>query len=705
MVTLSENAQTVFCKRYPLRGNQFPLCQNCRENHETVEQLFLRVSRVGKGETTRAEYYHMLSTLTFLPNSPTLFNANAPGYKGTLSACFKFDVADRLLDDIDSDGKPQSWNSIYGVAWKAAAVQKWGGGVGYYLGNLRPEGDLINSTHGFACGPVETMRQLYHHGVASLITQGGRREGAQMAILPSSHPDIRKFIHAKDSGDPNDLSTFNISISIEDSFMQQVEKVKNGEQVENEEYLLLSEMAESAWKSGDPGCYFIDNSEKDNPTPWLGKLTGTNPCGEVPLLDNEPCNLGSMNLTKFVSEDGQFDMSRLYREVETAIRFLDDILDANQFPHPDIEEMARSTRKLGLGVMGWADTLALMKIDYDSNAAIRLASEIMNTIHVSAAAQSERMADSRGPFPGVFLHPDIEDPDQYNKRVSGKIPDEIDREVVQTIKDLGLWRRNATLTCIAPTGSIAILAGVSSGIEPHFSLENTRTMGESSGGVTMVESITDKFDGFTPKTSLDIHYQYHLNHQSAFQTFTDLAASKTINMSEEATVIDVFEAYLMAWKMGLKGVTIYRNNSRSVQVLNVSSDLTADAPIAVSSPIPADAPLKRKRLPQTVEAKRHKISLGDFQMYMHTSTHPDTGELAELFFSGRHGSTLDGLFDVIGILSSISLQYGVPLDEIIGKMKETRFEPSGIVFGNDVGITHATSPYRLRRSVFGEEIS
>lgn len=480
---------------------------------ETVDEF---VNRVSLGNEV---YKHkLIEPLVFLPNSPTLFNVDVPG-AGTLSACFKFDVADTMLDGHDG---------IMETATKASMVIKWGGGVGYYFGDIRPKGTLVNSTHGKAMGPVALLK--FYHAMASMLTQSGKREAAQMGILPARHPDIEEFITCKDK-DPQSLATFNISVSLDDAFM--MEAVKPG----TPEHSLLRRMAESAWRTGDPGVYFVDNAERGNPTPWLGKLTGTNPCGEVPLLNNEPCNLGSINLRRFYDPDTFINWSYLEEITRLATNYLDDVLDHNHFPVPEVTHAAFHTRKLGLGVCGWADLLAVAQIPYASEEAVDKLKQVMQFIQKVADDESLKLGKTKGVAP-CFDGTDI----RY---------------------------RNATRLCIAPTGTIAILMGASSGIEPHFLTEWTRTTNE---GVVLHERIPVLDDligtGFTPQTAMEIDWEWHTRHQGAAQQYVDLAVSKTINMPNSATVDDVFNAYVFMWEMGCKGGTIYRDGCRDIQVLN-----------------------------------------------------------------------------------------------------------------------------------------
>jgi len=503
LAQFSDNARTILEKRYLAVING---------KRETIDEFIDRVSM--KNPEYKA---HLIEPLNFLPNSPTLFNLDVPG-GGTLSACFKFDVADTMLDG--SDG-------IMDTATKAAMVTKWGGGVGYYVGGIRPAGSLVNSTHGKAMGPVAVLR--YYNAMAKMLTQSGKREAAQMGIIDVTHPDVYEFIHMKDD-DPQGLSTFNISVAITDEFMEKAIADPTGVEAG-----LLRDMATSAWRTGDPGVYFVDRAERDNPTPYDGKLSGTNPCGEVPLLNNEPCNLGSINLRNFVNES-RTDIAwhHLTPIVSLATRYLDDVLDKNHFPDYRITAAAHYTRKLGLGVCGWADALALMGIPYASEDAVALLSKVMAFIREHADAESERLATVKRPAPCFSAR--------------------------------GVRKRNATTLCIAPTGSIAILMGASSGIEPHFLTEWSRTMGD---GTVLREHIEvlDEIGDFKPQTAMEIPWEWHIRHQAAAQKHVDLAVSKTINMPNDATVDDIYNAYIMMWQEGCKGGTVFRDGCRDEQVL------------------------------------------------------------------------------------------------------------------------------------------
>jgi ribonucleoside-diphosphate reductase alpha chain len=511
MATFTDNALKILTERYLYHYD---------DHQETTDEFFDRISM--GNEVYKKELFE---TLNFLPNSPTLFNIGIPG-AGTLSACFKFDVYDTLLDGP---------SSIMATGFKSAGVQKFGGGVGYALSAVRPKDTPIATTHGKAMGPVALLK--YYQSVAEMITQGGKRAGAQMGILSCDHPDIREFIHCKDS-DPQRLNTFNISVACTDAFMEAASR-----DPESEAGKLLTEMADSAWRTGDPGVYFIDSAERRNPTPWLGKLTGTNPCGEVPLLNNEPCNLGSINLGNFVT-DGGTDYVSLGRVVRLATRYLDDVLSVNVFPHQDIKDANDLTRKLGLGVCGWADMLALLGIHYDSDEAVALGRKVMKFINEEANNESIKLGFERGVAPAFIVGHAIDN-----------------------------LQRNATRTCIAPTGTIAILMGASSGIEPHFALEWDRQLATAGDVIHERVPVMDRLSGFTPHVSQEIAPEWHIKHQAAFQEFTDLAVSKTINLPNSATPEQIRQIYVDLWVSGCLGGTIYRDGSRDVQVLTVTDSI------------------------------------------------------------------------------------------------------------------------------------
>lgn len=575
-LTLTDNARVVLEKRYLLRDDAGRLV-------ETPEGLVRRVAiAVADAEADEAarslwaqRFAALMASLRFLPNSPTLMNAGTG--RGTLAACFVLPVDDTL-------------ESIMSTATAAALVQKYGGGTGFSLSHLRGRGEPIATTHGAACGPVSVLR--HYDDVSRLVTQGGKREGANMGILRVDHPDIREFIHAKDDG--TTATRFNLSVAVTDEFMAAAEQGRTvtlsdprdgAARGEIDARALLDEIAQAAWATGDPGLIFLDTINRTNPTPALGAIEATNPCGEVPLLPWEACTLGSVHLARhWDATRGDVDWEALAETVQTAVRFLDNVVEINTFPVPEITAAVRGNRKIGVGVMGFADLLIAAGLPYDSAASRALAERIADAMQRAADDASEALGRERGVFPNW------------------------ERSVYAG----GRRFRNATRTCIAPTGTIAIIAGASSGIEPLFSLAHVRRMGD---GTVLPETnpafraiaaargfaSDDLFDDLAHgalasdcdevpadvqavfATAHEIAPEAHVRMQAAFQSHTDLAVSKTVNLPHDATADEVREVYLLAHRLECKGVTVYRDGSRAMQVL--SHEPRADE----AAPRPTDA--------------------------------------------------------------------------------------------------------------------
>ncbi len=551
----SENALKVLETRYLLKdasGNVI----------ETPEGMFRRVSRtIAESERLYGEdpgyweerFFDLLSTLRFLPNSPLLMNAGKE--MGQLAACFVLPVEDSMI-------------SIFETLKNAAMILQSGGGTGFNFSKLRPKADVVRSTGGIASGPVSFMK--IYNTATDVIKQGGARRGANMGILRVDHPDILDFIRAK--RDKEELENFNISVSITDAFMEALKR--------DEEYDLINprtgqavrrikarevfdEIVKSAWETGDPGVIFIDRINRANPTPHLGEIESTNPCGEQPLLPYEACVLGSMNLSKYV-RDGRILFEELGRDVALAVRFLDDAIDANKYLIPDIELMHKGNRKIGLGVMGWADMLVLLGIPYNSKRAFKLAREVMRFIKESGWKASEELAKKRGPFPNF----------------KGSIYDRPGMPLL----------RNATVTTIAPTGTLSIIADCSSGIEPYFALAYRRLILDTElfeinkyllkiakergfyseellekvikkGNLRGIKEVPPDVKRLF-RTAHEIPPEDHIEMQAAFQEYTDNAVSKTINLPKSATPEDVAKAFLLAYEKGCKGVTVFRYGSK-----------------------------------------------------------------------------------------------------------------------------------------------
>lgn len=656
--TLTRQSEALYRLRY-LNGD------------ETIDDLWTRVAGGNN------EYKTLMEEGLFLPNSPALFNMGT-GNGCTSSACFVFNVGDYMLYH---DGKVME-DSIVRTREKAILVAKAGGGVGYYLGDLRPWKSPIKTIHRVACGPVGVL--FDYHPIHDLVTQGGKRDLAQMGVLPVVHPDIRLFIHCKDKN-PQALSSFNISVSWDDT---SIDRAFNDHTPSGDHWRgLWDEQVTSAWGHGCPGMFFPDTVNRHNPNPHLGLMKAPNPCGETPNRSDEPCSLGSMCLWRFVNlKTREIDWGMLEDNVRLTFRFMDDILDRNIFPHPDITKAARLTRKLGLGVMGWADMLALLGIYYDTEQAVNLANDVMKFIRDICREESAKLAKEKGPYPGFSFN---------------KTQDEM--------------MRNETGTSVAPTGSIANLINASYSIEPH--MPGKRVTNE---GMNLTDGIPvwEYLDGFSPKMAHEIHWSWHVKHQAAFQRHTDLGVSKTINLPESATKQDVSDAYRMMYELDCKGGTIYRNNCRPEQVVIVEErksvyttelrqnlsgkeeeqqyhmmDNPAHIPtgpggVSTDTPPPdvlgrlADSlrvkvKPRRRELAGEVPTIRRKFHIGDTKGYLHVGLYDD-GTPGEIFLRvSLQGSTVEGMLNAWAISFSHGLQSGIPLAELIKAHEGTRFEPLG----------------------------
>ena len=520
---------------------------------ETVEDMFRRVAgHVARSDRSRDEvsrgrisdiYFRMMNDLEFLPNSPTLMNAGRE--LGQLAACFVLPVEDSL-------------DSIFASVRDTAKIHQSGGGTGFSFSRLRPKGDIVRSTMGAASGPVSFIRVF--NMATEVIKQGGTRRGANMGILRVDHPDIEEFAAIKT--DPGELTNFNLSVAVTDAFFGSCREdtlfplvnPRNNETVRTVRALsLLDLIAQCAWASGEPGLIFIDTINRANPTPHLGPIEATNPCGEQPLLPYEPCCLGSIDCAKMVRL-GRIDYDRLKVIVHDAVRFLDDTIDAGRYPIEAIRDMARANRKIGLGVMGFAHMLIKLGIPYDSGEAVTAARDLMYFINSESKAASRELAEERGVFPNY----------------RGSIWDR-----------KGLPLRNATTTTIAPTGTLSILAGTSSGIEPVYDIAYSRML---FGGlrVEVTDPLYKEMNGIVGPDRLktlfrkagDVAPEWHLAVQKAFQDHVDNAVSKTINLGAAAAPDDIRSIYFKAWEMGLKGITVFRDTSRDSQVLSCRTQQT-----------------------------------------------------------------------------------------------------------------------------------
>jgi len=690
-LNLSENARIVLERRYLAKDDSGDLS-------ETPEELFRRVARnlaqaerrYGADEARVAEvenrFYRTMTNLDFLPNSPTLGNAGRQLQQ--LSACFVLPVEDSI-------------DRIFETIKHTALIHQTGGGTGFAFSRLRPEGSMVRSTAGVASGPVSFMKVF--DASTEAIKQGGTRRGANMGILAVDHPDIEKFIECK--SDMVSCTNFNISVAVTEKFMQAAER---GEDYELRDPHtghvtgtknageIFRKLVENAWKNGDPGIIFVDriNAGTANPVPPLGPIESTNPCGEQPLYPYDSCNLGSINLAKFAVRHGQgyeFDWDRLAEIVPVCVNFLDNVIDMNKYPIPQIQDISHRIRRIGLGVMGFADACMRLNIPYDSEAAVEFAERVMGFIEQHANTASIRLAEQRGVFPewerSIFSMSD-----RYSDRPR---------------------YRNSTRTTIAPTGTLSIIANCSGGVEPVFALAYTRQHYLDRTDPTRPTKLTEANDYFEevaqregfysqqlmddlasgghladrPEvpdwvkrvfvTAHDIAPEWHVRIQAAFQRHTDNAVSKTINFSNDATIEDVAQAYLLAYREGCKGITIYRDGSRELQVLSHDAKVDSSLPEAETAALDPGRP-QRERLPDERPSITHKFTVGEQEGYLHVGLYPD-GRPGEVFIKvSKQGSTVSGLMDAIALLTSMALQYGVPVTTLAEKLKGSRFEPSGL---------------------------
>ena len=662
-VLLNPNAKVVLEKRYfhkDMTGK--PL--------EDAEALFWRVaSSIANEERKYTEssisaenlardFYTAMTEFKFLPNSPTLMNAGTD--LGQLSACFVLPVGDSIEE-------------IFDAVKHAAIIHKSGGGTGFSFSRLRPKDSRVGSTGGVASGPLSFLRIF--NTATEQIKQGGTRRGANMGILRVDHPDIIGFIKAKER--EGEFNNFNLSVALTEEFMRAVEKDEMYNLVmpntsEIPEKLKAREVFEmlvqKAWESGDPGIVFIDRINRDNPTPDQGEIESTNPCGEQPLLPYEACNLGSINLARFVipgkEGDDAIDWNELRRIIHLAVRFLDNVIDASRFPLQQITENVQRNRKIGLGVMGFADMLYQLNIPYDSQSGINLAEKIMEFVLEEGRVGSHTLAKERGAFPA------------YPTSIYAQ-------------KGMGPYR-NATITTIAPTGTLSIIAGCSSGVEPLFALCFTRNVmdGEKLTEINpYFEAALVKAGSHSPKlmdavaekgsvssfeylpedirnvfvTAMDIEPEWHLRMQAAFQKYTDNAVSKTVNLPNSATVDDIRRIYWMAYERGCKGVTVYRDGCKANQVL-----CTGEPGQKEEAPEP-QGPTVRAR-PDIVYGFTQKVNTGHGLMYV-TINEVD-GQPFEIFATiGKSGRSVTAKAEAIGRLISLAMRSGIEVKDIVKQIK------------------------------------
>ncbi|WP_435412049.1 vitamin B12-dependent ribonucleotide reductase [Pseudoflavonifractor intestinihominis] len=689
-MAISENARAVLEKRYLIRDEK-------GEPTETVEELFHRVAnaiaaadasfdpKADVAATARC-FYDMMTGLDFLPNSPTLMNAGRP--LGQLSACFVLPVGD-------------SMEEIFDAIKNAALIHKSGGGTGFSFSRLRPRGSTVNSTGGVASGPISFMKVF--NAATEAVKQGGTRRGANMGILRVDHPDILDFITCKN--DTKEITNFNISVGITEKFMQAVENGGSYELVDPASHKVtgtlsarevFDKIVSSAWQTGEPGIIFLDRLNRDNPCPQQGEIESTNPCGEQPLLPYEACNLGSINLvTHLKEEDGRWvlDKDKLTTTIRNAVHFLDNVIEVNKYPLPEIDAMTRSTRKIGLGVMGFADMLLYMGIPYNSDQGVAMAREVMELVNTIGHEESQALAQVRGAFP-LFSE--------------------------STYRN-GKPLRNATVTTIAPTGTLSIIAGVSSGVEPVFAyayirnvMDNTHLIETNqilknvlvSRGLysdALMRQIVEQgslahVDGIPEDIKRvfvcahDVSPIWHVKMQAAFQAYTDNAVSKTVNFPNSATKEEVAEVYTLAYKLGCKGTTIYRDGSRDEQVLNIGKvndgkdkaekkDTTGDPMVDAVLEASCDGAacvmktsaygtiLPRPR-PAVTSGFTEKVKIGCGNLYI-TVNYDETG-ICEVFTNTGRAGGCPSQSEATARLVSVGIRSGMDPKEIIQQLKGIR---------------------------------
>ena len=710
-IDLSDNARVVLEKRY-LRKNAKG------EIAETPAGMFRRVAHAiaapeyanGPIEEAMAweeKFYEVMAKLDFVPNSPTLMNAGiqrADGQgTGTLSACFVMGLDDHM------DG-------IMTTAKETAMVQKYGGGTGFALSSIRPKGANIQTTHGQACGPVEVLRHL--SSVSKLVTQGGKRDGANMAVMDVHHPDILEFIDCK--AQEGEIHNFNISVGASHEFM---EAVKAGTTYplrfhENpadtsspivevgrlDARAVFKKIVYGAWRNGEPGMIFLDWVNHRNPTPHIGRMTATNPCGEQPLLPYESCNLGAISLQRFIVEvDGHptVEYDKLREVVHVATRFLDNVIDANAYSVDKIETMTKATRKIGLGVMGFADMLVQMGIPYDSEEGLELGRKIMRFIKDESDKMSVMLAEERGNFPAY----------------EGSLFDTPD----------GSPMRNACRLTVAPTGTTSMIAGCSSGIEPLFALcyhkhnilggesllyvDENFEMAARDGGFYSEDlmnylaeggSLQDRED--VPESAKrtfvvagDISPEMHVRMQGVFQESVDAAISKTINFPNEATEKDVRSAYMLAWELGCKGITVYRSGSREAEVLTAGKENEEQETETETNGHKSPTLVERSPRPRVVQGLTENIRTGQGNLYVTVNFDEERRPFEVFCALGKAGSVESAHLEAIARLVSMSLRTGVDPDQIVKQLKGITDQPvwdGGMLVGSiPDAISHVLKKY------------
>lgn len=654
---LQENAIKVLERRYFARDEHGEVIEN-------TEGLFKRVAHAiamadegvlssDEIKASEEEFYQIMTNLEFLPNSPTLMNAGRP--LGQLSACFVLPIED-------------SMESIFETIKNAALIHKSGGGTGFSFSKIRSTGATVKTTGGVASGPISFMK--VYNAATEAVKQGGTRRGANMGILRVDHPDILQFITCKQ--DNLEITNFNISVGVTEAFMQAVEKGEDYELIDPHTKEVVKKLnaekvfntiVNNAWNNGEPGIVFLDRINRENTVPGAGEIESTNPCGEQPLLPYESCNLGSINLFTMLKEDNSdFNYDKLKKTVFTAVHFLDNVIDVNKYPHKLIDKMTKATRKIGLGVMGWADALYAMGIPYNSQDAVELGRKVMRFINNESKKASINLAEVKGLFP------------YYDKSV---------------FKDQEIRIRNATTTTIAPTGTLSIIAGVSSGIEPVFAISYIRNVMDNDELIevnSVFKKVMEEKQLYSDElmktianegtlahineldeeikqvfvTAHDIEPDWHIKMQAVFQESTDNAVSKTVNLKKEATIDDVKDVFLQAYSLGCKGVTLYRDGSRDYQVLNIGKVNGKETLERVAAP-----------RPDVTTGLTQKFKTGCGNLYV-TVNKDEDGNICEVFTNTGRAGGCPSQSEATSRLVSIALRSGVSTKEIVSQLKGIR---------------------------------
>ena len=667
---LSENALKVLERRYLKKDAQGQVV-------ETPEELFRRVAKAiaqvdklydySAAEIKNLEegFFNVMTRLEFMPNSPCLMNAGKE--LGQLSACFTLPIND-------------SMESIFETLKATAMIHKSGGGTGFSFSNLRAKNSVVRSTGGIASGPVSFIK--VYDASTEAVKQGGTRRGANMGILRIEHPDILEFITSKDSD--KKITNFNISVAVTEDFMRKLQNDEDYDLIDPHTRKSVGRLntrkifdliVKQAHKNGEPGIILIDKIEQDNPTPKLGRIESTNPCGEQPILPYESCDLGSINLVQMIKKTGwgyEVDWEKLRKTIDLAVHFLDNVIDANKFPLPEIEKATKLTRKIGLGVMGWASLLIRLGIPYNSEKAIELADKLMSFVLNQAKKKSDQLSKRKAAFPA------FKD---------------------STWEKQGLCLRNATLTTIAPTGTISIIAGpTSSGIEPLFAISFYRNVMDNdrlveieplfeqlakergfynrqlmeriaeAGSIQKIEEIPEDIKRIFV-TAHDISPDWHIRMQAAFQKYTNNAVSKTINFPNDATIEDVRKAYLLAYKLNCKGITVYRDKCRQEQVLNITSKQEAGGTEEISEEVGRIAPRGR---PEVTMGTTTKVSTGCGNLYITINSDEQDRPFEVFTQMGKAGGCAASQLEAIGRLVSLAFRSNMDVKAIIEQLRNIR---------------------------------